>query len=309
MTLRLGQDLFALEDLKLLTALAEARSLAAAARRLKVNHSSAWRRLGALEERLGARLFERSKTGYAPTLAGEEAIAAAGRVLAELGELERRLAGQDIRPAGVVRVTAAETLLALIAPILADLRRAQPGIVVELVTANTFFTLSRRDADIALRPAAAVPEGLVARRLAGVATAAYASSAYLRGRASRKPETLDWLAPDDSLAHLGSARWIARNIDPERIMLRASSLMGLLAASRAGIGVAPLPCYLGDVDPTLRRVLAPVPEMEANLWLLTHPDLRRTVRIRVVLDFLADRLKPLRRQMEGHAGRTPRRRE
>ncbi|SEE18282.1 transcriptional regulator, LysR family [Rhizobiales bacterium GAS188] len=290
-----------IEDLRLLTALAEAGSLAGAARRILVNHASAWRRLGALEQRLGARLFERSRTGYTPTPAGEEAIAVASRVVTELGELERRLAGQDIRLTGIVRLTTAETLLDLLVPILAELRHVHPGIVVELVTTNAFFTLTRRDADIALRPAASVPEGLVARRLAGVATAAYATADYLKGRTDIDPLALDWLTPDDSLAHLGSARWIAEHVEPDRIVHRSSTLMGLLAAARAGMGVAPLPCYLGDTDTTLRRVLPPVPEMASALFLLTHPDLRRTVRIRAVLDMLAARLTPYRRHFEGKA--------
>ncbi|SDR53957.1 transcriptional regulator, LysR family [Rhizobiales bacterium GAS113] len=290
-----------IEDLRLLTALAEAGSLAGAARRILVNHASAWRRLGALEQRLGARLFERSRTGYTPTPAGEEAIAVASRVVTELGELERRLAGQDIRLTGIVRLTTAETLLDLLVPILAELRHVHPGIVVELVTTNAFFTLTRRDADIALRPAASAPEGLVARRLAGVATAAYATADYLEDRTGIDPLALDWLAPDDSLAHLGSARWIAEHVEQDRIVHRSSTLMGLLAAARAGMGVAPLPCYLGDTDTTLRRVLPPVPEMASALFLLTHPDLRRMVRIRAVLDMLAARLTPYRRYFEGKA--------
>ena len=144
-----------------------------------------------------------------------------------------------------------------------------------------------------------LPRSSIARRLAEVATAAYASADYLQGRGRADPKGLDWLAPDDSLAHLGSARWIASEIEPERIVFRASSLLGLLAAARAGMGVAPLPCYLGDRDPALRRVLAPRPEMASALWLLTHPELRRTIRIRVVLDHLADGLKAHRRLFEG----------
>ena len=299
MTLRLEQSSLSLDDLRLLAVLAEAGSLAGAARCIRVNHASAWRRLGALEQRLGARLFERNRTGYAPTLAGEEAIKVADKVIAELGDLERRLAGRDIRPTGTVRLTTAETLIDLLAPILTELREAHPGIVVELVTTNTFFTLVRRDADIALRPVAEASEGLVARRLSGIATAAYAAADYLQRRSTVDPLDLDWLAPDDSLAHLGSARWIASHIEPSSIVHRANSLTSLLAVARTGMGVAPLPCYLGDAEPTLKRVLAPIPEMSSALWLLTHPDLRRTVRIRAVLDFLATKLAPFRRRLEG----------
>lgn len=289
-----------LDDLRLIASLAETGSLAAAARALRVNHASAWRRLGALERRLGVRLFERSRRGYAATLAGEAAVAVADRTLGEVAELERRLVGEDIRPGGPVRLTTTETLVGLVAPALLALRRSHPGIVVELVTDNAFFTLTRRDADIALRPAGSAPEGLVARRLAGLATAVYRASAAGDVDAA----SADWLAPDDSLAHLGSARWIAAHVAPERIVMRASSLTGLQAAAREGIGVAALPCFMGDPDPRLARVLPPLPEMASSLWLLTHPDLRRTARVRLVLDAVAAHVTRLRRLLDGSAPET-----
>ena len=299
MTLLPEQGTFGLDDLRLVAALAAAGSLAGAARRLKLNHASAWRRLGALEGRLGVRLFERGRGGYAPTPAGEAAIATAEHALRELTDLERRLAGQDVRPSGPVRLTTTETLLELVMPALAALRVSHPGIVVDLVTDNAFFSLTRRDADIALRPAATAPEGLVARRLGGVATAVYASPAYPAGQALDAPGELDWLAPDDGLSHLGSARWIAARVPPERIVLRASSLTALRAAARAGLGVAALPCFMADADPGLVRVMPPVAEMATSLWLLTHPDLRRAGRIRAVMDLLARELTGRRKLLEG----------
>ena len=299
MTLLLEQGTFGLDDLRLVAALAAAGSLAGAARRLKLNHASAWRRLGALEGRLGVRLFERGRDGYAPTPAGEAAIATAEHALRELTDLERRLAGQDVRPSGPVRLTTTETLLELVAPALAFLRASHPGIVVDLVTDNAFFSLTRRDADIALRPAATAPEGLVARRLGEVATAVYASPAYLARQAVDDPGALDWLAPDDGLSHLGSARWLAARVPTERIVLRASSLTALRAAARAGLGVAALPCLMADADPGLVRILPPVAEMATSLWLLTHPDLRRAGRIRAVMDGLARELTARRRLLEG----------
>ena len=289
-----------LEDLRLIVSVAETGTLAGAARRERVNHASAWRRLGALERRLGVRLFERGRRGYVATAAGEEAIDAARRALAEIDHLRRKLAGQDIRPSGTVRLTTTDTLVDLVTPTLAELRAAHPAILVELAIANGFFTLTRRDADIALRPAAAAPEGLVARRLATVATAIYAAPSYLEGR-SPDAATLDWLAPDDSLSHLGSARWIAENVAPERVVHRASSLVALAASARAGLGVVPLPCSLGESDAGLVRVMPPMPEMATTLWLITHPDLCHTARIRVVLDALAQHLKRIRARLAGEA--------
>lgn len=288
------------QDLRLVLAIGEAGALTAAARRLGVDHSTAFRRLGALEARLGVRLFERARDGYVPTPAGEAAIAGARQLLEKLDGLERRLAGEDLRPSGVVRVTTTDTLLDLLAPLVAAFRTAHPQIVVELVAAQAFFTLTRRDADVAIRPAATAPEGLAGRRIAAIATALYAAPAYLAQRANDEDlSSHDWIGLDDSLSHLGSARWMQAHIPPERVVCRGSTLLALRALARSGLGLAPLPCYLGDANPALVRVRPPLPEMESALWLLVHPDLRRVARIRAFLDFAAAWLADERSRLEG----------
>jgi DNA-binding transcriptional LysR family regulator len=175
---------------------------------------------------------------------------------------------------------------------------------VELIVANTFFTLTKREADIALRPAVAAPEGLAGRRIATVATALYASSAYLERSDKKRPlREHNWLGFEDSLSHPRSARWVSANVLQERIVFRADSLLALRSAAVAGFGVAALPCYLADPVAELRHVTTPLPEMEASLWLLTHPDIRRVARIRTVLDFLADALTRQRGLIEGTRSR------
>jgi DNA-binding transcriptional LysR family regulator len=296
------QGAFALDDLRLIRAIGEARSLTGASRRLAVDHSTAFRRLGAVETRFCAHLFERARGGYTPTLAGEAALAAATRILDDLGDLERRLAGEDLRPSGIVRVTTTDTLLELTAPIFVALRAERPEITIELVVANSFLTLTKRDADIAIRPAAAAPEILVARRLATLATAPYAAQTYLARRPASTPLAAhDWIGFEESLAHLRSARWVDANVPNDRIVYRANSLLAVRAAARAGMGIAALPCYVGDPDPGLQRVHAPLPDMEVALWLVTHPDLRRVARVRMVLDFLARQLAKQRALIEGRS--------
>lgn len=296
-----GRDsLIGLEDLRLVRAIGEAGTLAGAARGLGVDHSTAFRRLGALEKRLGVRLFERARDGYTPTPAGEAAIATASSMLESLVTLERQLAGEDLRPSGVVRITTTDTLVDFIAPGLAAFRAAHPEITLELVAANAFFTLTRRDADVAIRPSLNVPDHLVGRRLATIAMAPYAAPAYLadRGR-TRSFDALDWLGLDESLAHLGASAWMRKHVPPERVIFRSSSLLALQAAARAGHGVAPLPCYMGDADPGLSRLGSVIVEMASALWLLTHPDLRRVARIRAFLDFMAPWLEERRALLEG----------
>jgi DNA-binding transcriptional LysR family regulator len=288
-----------LEDLRLIRAIATAGTLTGAARHLKVDHSTAFRRLGAVESRVGSKLFERARDGYTPTPAGEAALATAQPILDDLATLERRLAGEDLRPTGTVRMTTTDTLIDLVAPAFSEMRRVHPGILVELVVANTFLTLTKRDADIALRPAAVAPEQLAGRKLASVATAPYASPAYLAGHGKAALARHSWIGFDESLGHLRSARWLAATVPAAQVVFKADSLMGLRAAARAGIGVAAMPCYLGDPDPGLKRLAPPLPDMEVSMWLLTHPDLRRVARVRSVLDIVAATIARQRALIEG----------
>jgi DNA-binding transcriptional LysR family regulator len=291
---------FSLDDLQLVRAIGEAGSLTAASQSLHVDHSTAFRRLGAIEDRLSARLFKRSRSGYVPTPAGEEAIAAAVRILDEATTLEQRLAGEDLRPSGTVRVTTPDTLIDLLTPIFDLLSLAHPAISLELIVSNAFLTLTRRDADIAIRPIAEAPEYCVGRRLAGVATAPYAAPAYLDGQSGSLDLAVQrWLGFEDSLSHLRSARWFEAHVSPDRIIYRSNSLLALRAAARAGIGVAALPCYLGDRDPSLCRIGPPMREMEVSLWLLTHETMRNVVRVRAVLDFVTQHLPRERDLLEG----------
>jgi DNA-binding transcriptional LysR family regulator len=289
-----------IEDLRLVRTVRETGSLSAAARALGLDHSTAFRRLGAAEARLGARLFLRARAGYAATAAGEEMAAAAARVLDDLEETARRLAGGDLSATGVVRVTMPDTLVATVAPMLAAIAAAHPGLELETVSANGFLALTRREADAALRAADAPPEHLVGRRVATVATAPYARRGhpYPRG-GPPDPAALPWVGPDESLAHLKGAAWLRRSVPAANVRLRANTLLGVQAAVRAGAGAGLLPCFLGDADPDLVRLGPPLPDLATPLWLLTHPDLRRAARVRAVLDGLAERLDALSGVFEG----------
>jgi DNA-binding transcriptional LysR family regulator len=293
----MAQELLSLDDLKLVRAVGTAGSLTGAARQLALDHSTAFRRLNAAEQRLGARLFERARDGYTPTPAGELALATAARLLDDLTELERRVAGEDVHPSGPVRVTTPDTLAALLGGIFVDLRAHRPAIVIELIVANSFLALRKRDADIAVRPARTAPDALTGRQVANVATAFYAAPSRLDRDLPLAQHA--WIGFAESLRHLPSAKWIGANVPPQRIVYRADSLLAVTAAARAGMGVAALPCYLGDADPQLRRVQEPCRELDVPLWLLTHPDLKRVARIRAVLDFLAQRITERRALIEG----------
>jgi DNA-binding transcriptional LysR family regulator len=289
------------DDLRYVLAVADAGSLAGAARNLGVNHTTVLRRVGAFEKRLGLRLFERLPTGYVLTAGGEEFIAAARHVDDTVTSLERKLAGQDLRLSGSVRVTTTDTLMGSILPeILAEFRAAHPGIDIEVVLSNLMLNLTKRDADVAIRPANDPPETLVGRRVAKIAFAIYANPRYLAKH--RKTDDLaghQWVGPDDSLAGTSVARWMRSELPESEITLRADSLLGLRQAAQAGLGLAALPCYLGDTSPGLVCVHRPIAAMQTALWILTHQDLRHTARIRAFTEFAAEAFGRRRALLEG----------
>jgi DNA-binding transcriptional LysR family regulator len=291
---RIGWD-----DMRLVLAVGISGTLSGAARELGVDHSTAFRRLGALEAKLGVRLFDRARDGYAPTPAGEAIVATAGRMDAEISDLERLLAGQDLRPSGTVRVTTTDTLIGVLTPCFAAFRRSFPEIVLEVVVTNTFLTLTKRDADVAIRPSVAVPETLVGRRVATIATAIYGAGNAGTEAGFGDPGAHAWVGPDDSLAHIAFAKWLRTHVPPDRITYRSNTLLGLLAAVRAGFGLAALPCFLADPEPGLHRVGPVMPDMATGLWLLAHPDLRKVARVRAFLDFMAEELGRRRPLLEG----------
>lgn len=290
------------DDYRFILAVGRAGSLNGAAKRLAVSHPTVFRRINAIERALGARLFERARDGYTPTPTGEEVIAVAAEIETRIAATERRLAGLDARLSGRIRVTTVEPVLyGLLPPLLAQFRREHPGIVLELVADNVVRDLSRREADVALRPGGKPPEGLIGRKVARLAAAVYRPRA-LRLPRGAGPEALadcDWVVPDDSLAHIGMAQWLHRQRYDERAVLRANSLLALRDAAANGIGLAVLPCFLGDADRRLARVGEPLEGLAADLWLLSHPDLRRTERIRVFSEAMREGLARLQPMLDG----------
>ncbi len=291
-------------DLQHVLAVAEAGSLAGGARLLGVNHTTVLRRVTAFEALIGVALFARSPAGYVLTAAGEEIAAAARSMQDTVHQVERTVAGRDLRLTGTVRVTSADTLAASILPAaFASFTRTQPAIALELTTTSTMANLSKRDADIAVRPTVKPPPNLVGRRVATVAIALYASPAYLAHSPARR--ALDkhaWLTPDDSLASTTIARWFAREVSVAPV-LRADTLTSLAYAAVAGHGVCALPCYLADRHPGLERVRGPIAEIATELWVLTHEDLRGTARIRAVIDHLVAALGAEKELIEGRDAR------
>jgi DNA-binding transcriptional LysR family regulator len=290
------------DEFRIVRAIAEAQSLSGAAERLGLNHSTLFRRLAAMEARLGLRLFDRERSGYRPTAAGEDMVALATLMGDTIDEFERRVSRNDVKLSGRVRVTALTSLGALVLPaISAALAAAHPGLHVELILTDSFLDLERGEADVALRCLREPPpEGLTGRRVAPLPWAIYAVPALTTADGAPAANA-PWVAPSENFGPPQARRWLDRHVESWRRCATASNDMLMADLAACGLGVALLPCYVGVAKPALRRAGKSEPELDADLWLLAHERALRMPRVRAVYDFLADELERRRPWFEGEA--------
>jgi DNA-binding transcriptional LysR family regulator len=295
------------DDFRLIKAIADARSLPAAAVQLGVNHSTVFRRLGQIEDTVGITLFERHRTGYAVTSAGEEMVALALRVEEDITTFTRKLAGRELSPAGELRVTTNDSLLIhLLTPLFARFQEECPDVRLDIVLANHALNLSKRDADVAIRATDSPPENLVGRRVATIAWALYGRVSDFPQIDAIDPASLyerSWVSLGDTLGPMKAVKFVQEHVKPERIVYKVNTVLGLAEAVEGGAGIGHLPCFIGDVQPGLVRLAQPDPNFAADLWLLTHSDLRYSARVRVFLDFLAAEIAKQRKFIEGSSPR------
>jgi DNA-binding transcriptional LysR family regulator len=280
-------------DVKYFLALYRAGTLAGAAAALRINATTVGRRLGSLEEQVGARLFDRTPDRYTLTQAGRDMLRRAESIEREALALEREVTGADGRLAGVVRLASTETLATrFLAPKLPAFFAAHPDIVLELQCSNRGVSLARREADVALRLSRPHEDNVVTRKIATIDLALYASNDYFARRGM--PASPDTSLRDHDLVMFADTRtfalenvWIDARRDGARVVLRSDSVSSIYSATVAGLGIALLPRTVAEREPTLRRIdTASAPEPR-NVWQAVHADLQKSARIRAVLDFLA----------------------
>jgi DNA-binding transcriptional LysR family regulator len=281
------------DDLRVALAVAEAGSLAGAARALDVNHTTALRRLDALEARLHTRLFDRRRGGYVPTEAGELLAEEARAIAPRIDDIERRVLGRDLRLTGSVRVTTAFVTMAYLLPLpLAEFAQAHPGIEVEVAENTALVDLSRREADVALRLSRQVPEHWVGRALGTARYRVYARRGA-PGLPQRRTPLASLLAGAPWISFEREppnryGRWMLEHIPLSQVRLRVDMFNSMAAMLRTGLGIGILPTFVATHEPDLVAVSAPIDDLSAPLWILTHPDLRRTARIRTFMQVFGD---------------------
>ncbi|MBV1787507.1 LysR family transcriptional regulator [Marinobacterium sp. D7] len=276
--------------LKSFLAIAESGSLAGAARELGVNHSTMFRRLQSYEAELGGRLFDKIDNRYLLTPLGEELLDQGRQIATRFDDIERRLVGKDVQPKGRVRITAPYNIANRFLPqALAPLRDAYPEIEIEVLSSNLELNMNSRIADIAIRATASPPEHLIGRKLISIPWGIFAAPDYLDGQ-----------APLDSLQNLAAHRliggaglmlnlpafaWLEQHY-PAQIATRCDELTAMSHFAEQGQGLAFLP--LDQAREGIVCLAEFPPGKSSELWLLTHPDLRRTERIRLVMEQLTE---------------------
>lgn len=291
--------MFDWNDLKFLLAVARHGSTLAAARHLAVNQSTVQRRLVELEKRLGLRLVERLPHGYRLTSAGMLVIPHAERVAASIEEFQQKVT--EIAHSGVLRLTCPEPIATRLTEsgFVDRFHLRHPDILIQFVFSDHYIDLSKGEADVALRSGDTAGE-LIGRTVANSLWAIYASRGYIeRNGTLTAMEELKHhylIGLDDSFAQHRLTAWLREIVPHARFAAHANSVLGLVAAAKAGVGVAALPTALGDAEADLVRVLGPVPELARAWRILTHPNARHLARIEAFFEFVAsekEALKPI----------------
>lgn len=276
-------------DLQAFLVLAREGSLSAAARHLGVDHVTVARRVAALEASIALKLVDRRPRSYVLTEDGRR-IAALGSPMEDVAfAVERTARAAKTGIDGEIAISAPPSLASLlIAPRLIRLRQQHPGIVIKLIGEKRTASLSRREADLALRLSRPTQPGLIARKIGHFEFGLYGSPAYLK---ATPPQAFTFIAYDSTMDATPQQQWLKAVAGARDIVLRTNDLENQAAAAGCGVGLAALPRFLGDHDPRLTRYDSGRKPAVREVWLVVHRDLRRTPAVRAVAGFLEDCLR------------------
>ena len=284
------------DDMRLFLAVARTGSISGGARQLGVQHSTVSRRLRSLEENLGARLIERKKTGYELTIAGEKIKQSAIRVEREMLGVDEALLGKDTQLTGPLRVTAINNMASsVLMPMFARFSDDNPQVDLHIIVSNMDASLAQREADIAIRLTNSPTDTLIGKRLLTVASTIYGSQAYLKKIKQQAAEP-KWIGVNCCVFH---KTWTKQYCSHQSHNFYSDDTLLTLSAIKQDLGVSYLPCFLGDADPMLERYCEPETQHDLGLWILLHPDLKRTARVLAFRDHMINSIQQKRDLFEG----------
>jgi DNA-binding transcriptional LysR family regulator len=264
---------------------------------LAVKHTTVARRISALEEQLGSRLFDRLPAGYAMTQVAENLYPHALSMEEIAQAADREVFGMDTQLSGTLKLTASYDVFSrLLTPKLQQFTDQYPGIDLELLSSTSLADLASRQADIALRLTPKPPEYLVGREVLPLRHGVYASSNYLKKK--RATEKLILWEHDRDMPE-----WVSDHFSGARVVARTTEIMTMVDAVKNHMGLARMPCYVADSEPSLRRFDVALTPSIWGVWVLSHVDLRSTARVRVCREFLINIIQQQRELIEGLASK------
>jgi DNA-binding transcriptional LysR family regulator len=277
------------EDIRHFAALAREGTLSAAARKLGVDHVTVARRVAALEASTGLKLVDRRARATTLTEEGKRIAEVAAPMEEAAFALSRTAQAAKPGIEGEVAISAPPNFAsAVIAPQLIRLRQQHPGIRIKLIGEKRTASLSRKEADLALRLLRPIESGLFVRRIGSFGFGLYGAPAYLN---KTPAHALAFIGYDASMAESPQEVWLRTVVGDREVVLRTNDLETQVAAARSGLGIAALPHYLGEGDPRLQRHEVSQKPISRDVWLLVHRDLRQVPTVRAVMDFLVSCLK------------------
>jgi len=273
------------EDIRHFLAVAQSGTLSGAARGLKVDHATVSRRLASLEAALDVRLVERMPRACRLTTIGRQVLERAIEMEAGAHGIARLAKAAHTPLVGRVTLSAPPVLVAhLLVEHLARFRAEYPDIRLSLSAQGQQVSLSRREADVAVRLVRPDEASSVTRKVGTIAFGLYAHRSYAHLGA---PEKWQFIAFDESFADMPQQSWLLGIAGGRPVACELNHISEHLIAARAGVGVAGLPCFLGDPNPDLVRIDRGVASFTRDIWLLVHRDLRNSPAVRAVMDFTA----------------------
>lgn len=287
-------------DIQIVLAVAEHGSASQAANVLGINHSTVIRRINDFEQNHSVKLFERHPSGLKPTRAGRNLLEASRPIEGAVYTIEREILGQDTKLEGLIRVTTTDSIAnSLVTPHLKTFRERHPAITLDLIVTNTRLDLPRLDADLSVRPSRNPPADLVGRNVSTMAFTIYAQKAAYDDWHMLAPQAVPWIGISHDLKNSPVAAWMETIEENNQVAARGNSFITTQELAANGLGLAILPCFLGDCDPRLIRVEPPMKVFETQVWVLTHKDLRNSARVRALSDHLARALRRQRALLQG----------
>lgn len=284
------------EDLKYFVALAKEQKLLRAAKILKSNHTTVYRRIVQFEEKFNVKLFERTPSGYFLTPTGEELYAKLNGLEDQMDEIFNSIQGLKNEIKGNILITTTPTIATTFLPkILRSLKKKWPELTISLKTSNQFYNLSKREADIAIRPANEVPLHLIGRKLGRINFGLYGSKQYAKKYLKKKNNFEDFLdcsfiALDDSLQHLKSKKWLDKKLKDHRSVYRVDDLTTMTKLCDAGLGLALIPHYIAQECKNLELIYSPDEFVGSDLWVLTQKDIGKVPKIKKCTDYLCEEI-------------------